>query len=103
MAKRIAVIESTGERGVLSRRCWPLPSAAPEAAELAKGFTALADPVRLRVLSMLAAAPAGEVCVCEFVGPLGKSQPTVSPPPQDPGRSRPGPRRPAGQVGVVLP
>jgi ArsR family transcriptional regulator len=45
---------------------------------LARNFTALADPVRLRVLSILAAAPEGEVCVCDFVGPLGKSQPTVS-------------------------
>jgi ArsR family transcriptional regulator, arsenate/arsenite/antimonite-responsive transcriptional repressor len=49
-----------------------------EAAQLAAGFTALADPVRLRVLSILAAAPAGEVCVCDFVTPLGKSQPTIS-------------------------
>jgi ArsR family transcriptional regulator len=48
------------------------------AGELAHGFTALADPVRLQVLSILAATPAGEVCVCEFVEPLGKSQPTVS-------------------------
>ena len=54
----------------------PLDNA--EAAQLAVGFTALADPVRLRVLSILAAAPAGEVCVCDFVVPLGKSQPTVS-------------------------
>jgi len=45
---------------------------------LARGFTALADPVRLRVLSILNAAPDGEVCVCEFVGQLGKSQPTIS-------------------------
>ncbi len=45
---------------------------------LAKGFAALADPARLRVLSMLAGAANGEVCVCEFVEPLGKSQPTVS-------------------------
>jgi ArsR family transcriptional regulator, arsenate/arsenite/antimonite-responsive transcriptional repressor len=49
-----------------------------QAAALANRFTALADPVRLRLLSMLAAAPDGEVCVCEFVAPLGKSQPTVS-------------------------
>ncbi len=54
------------------------PLDASAASELAGGFTALADPVRLRVLSMLAAAPEGEVCVCELVGPLGKSQPTVS-------------------------
>jgi len=49
-----------------------------DASELARGFSALADPVRLRVLSILAAAPENEVCVCDFVGPLGKSQPTVS-------------------------
>jgi ArsR family transcriptional regulator len=38
----------------------------------------LADPARLRVLSILAASPEGEVCVCDLVAPLGKSQPTVS-------------------------
>ncbi len=48
------------------------------AGALARGFQALADPARLRVLSMLAEAPGGEVCVCHFVEPLGKSQPTVS-------------------------
>jgi ArsR family transcriptional regulator len=63
-------------------QCCPSVLAAPldstQADELARSFTALADPVRLRVLSILAAAPEGEVCVCDFVGPLGKSQPTVS-------------------------
>ncbi|MGA3146801.1 MAG: metalloregulator ArsR/SmtB family transcription factor [Acidimicrobiales bacterium] len=54
------------------------PLDAAHAVELAHGFSALADPVRLRVLSILAAAPDGEVCVCDFVEPLGKSQPTVS-------------------------
>jgi ArsR family transcriptional regulator len=54
------------------------PLGATDAAELAAGFSALADPVRLRVLSILAAAPEGEVCVCDFVEPLAKSQPTVS-------------------------
>jgi len=51
---------------------------AAQATELAHGFAALGDPARLQILSMLAAAPEGEVCVCEFVEPLGKSQPTVS-------------------------
>jgi ArsR family transcriptional regulator len=50
----------------------------PGAAELAKGFHALADPARLRLLSLIAAQPAGEVCACDLVEPLGKSQPTVS-------------------------
>jgi len=54
------------------------PLNADEALELATGFSALADPVRLRVLSILAASPKGEVCVCDLVGPLGKSQPTIS-------------------------
>ena len=54
----------------------PLENA--QAAELARGFAALGDPNRLQILSILANAPAGEVCVCEFVEPLGKSQPTVS-------------------------
>jgi len=48
------------------------------AAGLARGFAALSDPARLQILSILSASPAGEVCVCEFVQPLGKSQPTVS-------------------------
>ena len=54
------------------------PLAVDEATTLAKGFAALGDPVRLRILSILATAPDGEVCVCDFVGPLGKSQPTIS-------------------------
>ena len=54
------------------------PLGAGDAAELSKGFSALADPARLRILSILAAASRGEVCVCDFVEPLGKSQPTVS-------------------------
>jgi ArsR family transcriptional regulator, arsenate/arsenite/antimonite-responsive transcriptional repressor len=77
MAKRSAVIEMSQ-----STECCPSVLGAPldeaDAAQLAQGFAALADPVRLRVLSMLATAPEGEVCVCEFVAPLGKSQPTVS-------------------------
>jgi ArsR family transcriptional regulator, arsenate/arsenite/antimonite-responsive transcriptional repressor len=54
------------------------PLAAAEAARLAAAFNALGDPVRLRLLSMLAAAPEGELCVCEFIEPLGKSQGTIS-------------------------
>ena len=47
------------------------------AAELAKGFAALSDPVRLRLLSLVAAGESG-VCVCDLVEPSGRSQPTVS-------------------------
>ena len=47
-----------------------------EAEDLARAFGALADPVRLRLLSIV--ADAGECCACDLVEPLGKSQPTVS-------------------------
>ena len=52
------------------------PLSQSEADVLARGFAALADPVRLRLLSMIAACD--EVCSCDLLQPLGKSQPTVS-------------------------
>jgi len=62
--------------------CCPSILAAPlgesDAAELARGFAALADPARLRLFSLIAAQPEGEVCACALVEPLGRSQPTVS-------------------------
>jgi ArsR family transcriptional regulator, arsenate/arsenite/antimonite-responsive transcriptional repressor len=47
-----------------------------EAVDLARAFAALSDPVRLRLLSLI--ADSGEVCACELLEPLGKAQPTVS-------------------------
>lgn len=52
------------------------PLAEHEADDLARAFAALGDPVRLRLLSLV--ADAGEVCTCELLEPLGKAQPTVS-------------------------
>lgn len=52
------------------------PLGESEAVELAEVLAALADPVRLRLLSLVAAE--GEVCSCALEEPLGKSQPTVS-------------------------
>ncbi len=49
-----------------------------EATTLAGGFAALGDPVRLHLLSLIAAHPDDGVCVCDLVGPVGRSQPTVS-------------------------
>jgi len=48
------------------------------AEQLAVAFKAIADPARLRLLSFIAAQPAGETCVCYLQKPLGLSQPTVS-------------------------
>lgn len=49
-----------------------------DASELAEAFKALADPARLRLLSLIANAPGGEACACDLVEPLERSQPTVS-------------------------
>lgn len=51
---------------------------AGEAAALAARFKALADPNRLRILSMISADPAAETCVCDITEPLALGQPTVS-------------------------
>ena len=45
---------------------------------LASGFKALADPARLRLISLVAAHQGAEACVCELTDPIGLSQPTVS-------------------------
>ena len=74
-----AVADAPGEA---DEQCCPNLLASPvseaEAGDLARAFAALADPVRLRLLSLMASAPSGRVCACELVGPVGRSQPTVS-------------------------
>jgi len=47
-----------------------------DATDLARVFAALADPARLRILSIIASQD--ETCSCNLEGPLGKSQPTIS-------------------------
>jgi ArsR family transcriptional regulator, arsenate/arsenite/antimonite-responsive transcriptional repressor len=51
---------------------------AASAAELAKGFKALGDPVRLRLLSLIAARAGAEVCVCDLTEAFEVSGPTIS-------------------------
>jgi len=51
---------------------------AEEANRKSTVFKALADPNRLRLLSMVKAADSGESCVCDLTEPLGLGQPTVS-------------------------
>ena len=54
------------------------PITAAQAADLAQLLKALADPTRLRLVSMVAAHEDGEACVCELTEPLGLTQPTIS-------------------------
>lgn len=67
-------------RAAEAGECCPSVLTAPldagQATELARGFGALADPVRLRLLSLI--AEAGEICSCELEAPLARSQPTIS-------------------------
>lgn len=61
--------------------CTPLarePLSAAEAEQLATTMKALADPARLRLLSIVAASEGAEACVCDLIEPVGLSQPTVS-------------------------
>ena len=48
------------------------------AERLARMFKALGDPTRVRLLSLIAAQPEKEACICDLVEPVGLSQPTVS-------------------------
>lgn len=61
--------------------CPPLahePLDEAQAATLAPRFKALGDPVRLRLLSMIASTAGGEVCVCDLTGPFHLTGPTIS-------------------------
>ncbi len=61
--------------------CSPLtaaPLSAAEAGQLAHAFKAVADPARLRLLSLVAAHGGGEACICDLTDPVGLTQPTVS-------------------------
>ncbi|MEU7893667.1 metalloregulator ArsR/SmtB family transcription factor [Nonomuraea sp. NPDC049152] len=54
------------------------PLDAEQAAGVARVFKALGDPVRLRILSIVASRQGGEVCVCDITGAFELSQPTIS-------------------------
>ena len=61
--------------------CAPLlrePITVGQAADLARLLKALADPTRLRLVSVVAAREGGEACVCDLTEPLGLTQPTIS-------------------------
>jgi ArsR family transcriptional regulator len=70
------------EIAVIDAECCPQVLAAPlgedEAERLAGALKVLADPARLRLLSLIGAHPDGEACVCDLTAPVGLSQPTVS-------------------------
>ena len=61
--------------------CAPLaeaPLSEDDAAVLAGRLKALAEPARLRLVSLVLASPEQQACICDLTAPLGLSQPTVS-------------------------
>ena len=61
--------------------CTPLardPLSAEQAVELARLFKAMADPVRLRLLSLIASHAGGEACVCDLTDAFDLTGPTIS-------------------------
>ena len=61
--------------------CSPLsagPLTAAQAEQVAPLLKALADPVRLRLMSLVASHPGGEACVCDLSDAFDLSQPTIS-------------------------
>lgn len=75
-SKRPAVVARDDVDALCCASLVEAPLGEAEAAELSRVLGALADPVRIRLLSIVAAQ--GEVCSCDLEGPLAKSQPTIS-------------------------
>jgi ArsR family transcriptional regulator len=67
---------AVSETGLCCGSVTEAPLGDAEANELARVLGALADPVRLRLLSLVASQV--EICSCDLEKPLGKSQPTIS-------------------------
>ena len=77
----------SNQEGVLARLteavgcCSPLtrePLSAELAIELSRLFKAMGDPVRLRLLSLIASHEGGEACVCDLSGVFEQTGPTIS-------------------------
>jgi ArsR family transcriptional regulator, arsenate/arsenite/antimonite-responsive transcriptional repressor len=77
MSKQLVVLDAAGQAC-----CTPITEAsldAGPAVDLARMFKALGDPIRLRLLSRITSAPAGEICVCDITGDaFDVSGPTIS-------------------------
>ena len=77
MSKSLVVLDL----GSTTACCAPLSDgalSADQAEQIAPLLKALADPVRLRLMSLVASSPGGEACVCDLTGAFNLSQPTIS-------------------------
>jgi ArsR family transcriptional regulator len=74
--KQLPVVDVTAAACCTPMVTEPLTETA--AVDLARGFKALGDPVRLRLLSLIAARAGGEVCVCDLTDAFDVTGPTIS-------------------------
>ncbi|HVV12188.1 metalloregulator ArsR/SmtB family transcription factor [Amycolatopsis sp.] len=75
MSKQLPIVDTGAEC------CSPLvrePLSQAQALELARVFKAVGDPVRLRLLSLIASHEGGEACVCDLTDPFDLTGPTIS-------------------------
>ncbi|MEV8511663.1 metalloregulator ArsR/SmtB family transcription factor [Dactylosporangium sp. NPDC051484] len=81
MSNQPAVLTSAADLDAAEACCGPMVRhslTAQAAVTLAPAFKALGDPVRLQLLSMIASAPEGEICVCDLTPAFEVSAPTIS-------------------------
>ena len=78
MTKRLPVIEPAPAARACCAPLTEAPLTAAEAEELSVRLKAIADPARLRMLSLVLASPDHEACTCDLTEPLGLTQPTVT-------------------------
>ncbi|MFD0250298.1 ArsR/SmtB family transcription factor [Streptomyces sp. NPDC127113] len=76
--QELMVLGQADEAGACCPGLLTAPLDEGQAVELAKVFKALGDPVRLRLLSLIASRAGGEVCVCDLTPAFDLSQPTIS-------------------------
>jgi ArsR family transcriptional regulator len=78
MPKPLPVLEIVPTAEVCCNPLTAAPLSVEDADQLSRRLKALADPARLRLVSLLLASETGELCTCDVTEPLGLSQPTVS-------------------------
>jgi ArsR family transcriptional regulator len=78
MPKPLPVIDPTPAAGACCAPLTTAPLSVEQAGDLATRLKALADPTRLRLLSLMLASPDREACTCDLTEPLGLTQPTVT-------------------------
>jgi ArsR family transcriptional regulator len=77
-AVQVTLPSQVGDQAVCCAPLSQVPLSLEQAEQVAPLLKALADPVRLRLMSLVASRAGGEACVCDLTGAFDLSQPTIS-------------------------